>query len=177
MLLVLFAGGVAAQVYRYVRFSGRLERQQTRWLLTALALWLALAVLLVLTPLRGLYDDATSAGLVTYAVTVPLSVAVVTLIPASIALAILRYRLYDIDVWISRAVLYFILTIFVIGTYSALVTAVGQTLGRRRRAGARDRCRSHRAGLQPGACLGPAARQPPDVRRPGRPLRGAFAAQ
>ena len=126
LLLGLFAGGVAAQAYRHVRVSGRLERQQTRWLLTALALWLALALLLALTPLRGRYDDATPAGLVTYAVTMPVSVAVATLIPASIALAILRYRLYDIDVWISRALLYLILTIFVIGTYSALVTAVGQ---------------------------------------------------
>ena len=44
LLLVLFAGGVAAQVYRYLRVSGRLERQQTRWLLTALVLWLGLAL-------------------------------------------------------------------------------------------------------------------------------------
>ena len=126
LLLVLFAGGVAAQVYRYARVSGRLERQQTRWLLAALALWLALALLLALTPLRSLYDDATPAGLVTYAVTMPLSVAVATLIPASVAFAILRYRLYDIDLWISRGLLYILLTIFVIGTYSALVAAVGQ---------------------------------------------------
>ena len=126
LLLVLFAGGMTAQVYRYVRVSGRLERQQTRWLLTSLILWLALAVLLALTPLGGLFDDASAAGLATYAVVMPITVAVLTLIPASVAVAILRHRLYDIDVWISRTILYLLLTVFVIGTYAAAVTVAGQ---------------------------------------------------
>jgi len=46
------------------------------------------------------------------------------LIPISIAVAVLRYRLYEIDRIISRTASYAVVTIVVIGVYALIVTSV-----------------------------------------------------
>jgi signal transduction histidine kinase len=58
----------------------------------------------------------------------------VALLPIGAGLAVTRYRLYDVDQILSRAVTYLIVTGLVIGTYAAVVyvvaRAVGQAVGR-----------------------------------------------
>ncbi|HEY3218892.1 MAG TPA: sensor histidine kinase [Candidatus Limnocylindria bacterium] len=51
------------------------------------------------------------------------------LLPLSIGIAILRYRLYDIDVVINRTIVYGGLALFVTLTYGVIVAAVGAALG------------------------------------------------
>ena len=53
------------------------------------------------------------------------------LVPAAIGLAILRYRLYDIDVVISRTILFGGLVAFVAATYGIVVAGVGSLFGQR----------------------------------------------
>ncbi len=53
------------------------------------------------------------------------------LVPLAIAVAMLRYRLYDIDVVINRTILYAGLAIFVTGGYAIVVAGVGSLLGQR----------------------------------------------
>ncbi len=48
--------------------------------------------------------------------------------PLTVAYAIVRYRLLDVDLVISRGVAYSLLTIIVIGSYSITVSALGQLL-------------------------------------------------
>jgi signal transduction histidine kinase len=50
------------------------------------------------------------------------------LVPAAIATAILRYRLLDIRLAVSRALLYFLLIVGVIAVYSGVVLLLGRTL-------------------------------------------------
>src|SRR5205823_9891570 len=51
---------------------------------------------------------------------------------AAIAIAVLKYRLYDIDLVISKAVLYGSLAVFITAVYAGLVVGVGTLAGDRR---------------------------------------------
>jgi signal transduction histidine kinase len=116
-LSFLVAG--ASLVARWRRATG-VERQQVKWLATAAVV---LAVLLVVGELagRGVFGQALE----------PLSGAFffgVLLVPTSVAIAVLRYRLHDIDVVISRALVFAVLAAFVTAVYVAVVVGVGSLL-------------------------------------------------
>jgi hypothetical protein len=96
VLLVLVAVGVASQVVRYRRATGILH-QQLRWLVTAVVLVLAGLVV-------GFVGSALDAG--TNGAQWLLVVAAYPLVPISIGVAVLRYRLYAIDRIISRTIAY-----------------------------------------------------------------------
>jgi signal transduction histidine kinase len=56
---------------------------------------------------------------------------VIVAVPASISVAVLKYRLYEIDVIIGKAVLYGLLAAFFTAVYAAIVIGVGAVLGSR----------------------------------------------
>lgn len=87
---------LAAQIYRYLRVSGPVERQQTKWFLFGLGLFV------VLFPF---YDLAFFARLEAISGSITL-----VIIPITIAIALLRYRLWDVDVVVRRTVGYAVLT-------------------------------------------------------------------
>lgn len=87
---VLVSGAVAHVIVRYVRSTG-IERQQLKWFV------FAFVVGVIVISLPWSEDDTIGAVLWTL---------VPTSIIASVAVAILRYRLYDIDKIISRTVSY-----------------------------------------------------------------------
>src|SRR5204862_38714 len=64
----------------------------------------------------------------TWATAVPLQLSFF-LLPVCLAVAILRYRLYDVDVIINRAVIYGVSTLVVATGYVLLVVGVGELLG------------------------------------------------
>jgi hypothetical protein len=107
---LLFASAVSL-VVRYRR-SGSVERQQIKWLAFA-----ALAIpvwFLTNAPIQ-----AVSRTLFFVMDDLILSV----LIPVAAGVAILRYRLYDIDVVINRTLVYGSLTAILVGVYFGGVTA------------------------------------------------------
>ena len=83
-------------ISRY-RHAGYVERQQIKWFLAALGATFVSLLLTVIISLSGIGSSAVP--LVLYGVST-------TLIPVSIAIAILRYRLYEIDRIISRTLSY-----------------------------------------------------------------------
>ena len=87
-LLALWCSGLAAQVYRYRRVSGPVERQQAKWVMFTFGTFMAIVALGVVIPslLLDLPDVWFAAVLLA---SVPLAIA----FPVSIAIAILRYRL------------------------------------------------------------------------------------
>ena len=87
-------------------------------------------------------------------------------LPAGIAVAVLKYRLYEIDLVVNRALVYGVLTVGVVGSYVAVVGLVGAALspGGDLVALARRHRRRGRL-LSAPARAGAALRQPADVRR------------
>jgi NH3-dependent NAD+ synthetase len=55
---------------------------------------------------------------------------VVIALPVAVGIAILRYRLYDIDRLINRTLVYGLLTALLGGVYGSVVLGLGQLLGR-----------------------------------------------
>ena len=117
--LLVIGSLVYAQVYRYRRVSTPTERQQTKWIVlgatVALLGFLLLGYLLpafltVFMPLQNL-------GLLPYVIVITGIMLVLLLIPLSLAFAILRYRLWDVDVLINKTLVYGLLTGTLVAIY------------------------------------------------------------
>jgi len=122
LLVAYWLSFAVAQVLSWRRSSGE-RRQQLKWLMAgALALAVSQAVI---QPVLG-FDS----NLPAWVQGVLNTVSAVTLaaLPAGLAVAILRYRLYDIDRIISRTLSYAIVTGLLVGVYAGLVLLATQVL-------------------------------------------------
>jgi signal transduction histidine kinase len=116
LLIVTLLAAIVSLILRYRRSTGA-ERQQLKWVAFTVAL---LAVVAPFTTFA--YFDS---------VVVQIAIAlVVTAIPAAICVAILRYRLYDIDLVISRTLAYGLLTVLLLATYVAVTLLLGTAISR-----------------------------------------------
>src|SRR5260370_1351662 len=102
--LVVFGSLMFAQVYRYRHVSTPVERQQTKWIVFGVAIALLGFMLLgyLLGVIIRLFIPLQSLGLLPDFILVTSIYLVMLLIPLSIAIAILRYRLWDVDVRINN---------------------------------------------------------------------------
>ncbi len=107
---------VVPLVLRYRRSSGD-ERQQIKWVFYGLAISVPMLVL----GTSGFYFGAVGAAW---------AIPPLVIIPVTITVAVLRFRLYDIDVVISRTLLVAGLAGFITVTYVAIVVGVGSLVGR-----------------------------------------------
>ncbi|HEX3326146.1 MAG TPA: histidine kinase [Actinomycetota bacterium] len=119
VLLVCVVGSVASIVLRYRRSRGE-ERKQLKLFASA-----AVATVILFTG-GALFPSPTT----------PLVIRVLTiiatpLIPLAAGIAILRYRLYDIDVVINKAVVFGVLAGFITAVYLGIVIGVGALIGGR----------------------------------------------
>ena len=126
LFLGLWALCALAQAYRYRRVSGPVERQQTKWVVFGMTACVALLVGFLLPVV--FFPALDRPGVVSLVsnlagLTVAGSFGFL-LIPLSIGAAILRYRLYDIDVIINRALVYGALTAALAVVYFGGVAAI-----------------------------------------------------
>jgi hypothetical protein len=108
---------LAGQAVSYRRSSGE-RRQQLKWLLGGFAVGLAGLVL------AGALSHATGF----WSVVGHVALFALFAVPVSMGVAILKYRLYDIDRVLSRTLAYAIVTGLLIGVYAGLVLLAQQVL-------------------------------------------------
>ena len=82
------------------------------------------------------------------------------LVPVAIGIAVLRYRLYDIDRVISRTLAYAIITGLLVGVYAGLVLLATQVLRVHTPVGGGRRHAGRRGPVQPGPAAGAAGGGP-----------------
>lgn len=120
--VLLLVAGVVLLVLRYRRADVK-ERRQIAWPLYALALTACSFIVL------GLLNSGVSALPVWLRYLIYLSV--VLLIPISLVVGMLRYRLLDIDLVIRRSAVYGALWLLIALAYFAVATSFGVALGQR----------------------------------------------
>jgi signal transduction histidine kinase len=103
--LVAGAGAAASVTLRWRR-ADRVGRQQFKWLLAVLPLWIVALIAILVLP-----------GTWSLALALPAGI----LMPIAVGIAVLRYRLYEIDILLNRAALYGTLTAGMAGVYLAVV--------------------------------------------------------
>ena len=118
----VFGATIFSQIYRYVRVSNHVERQQTKWVVFGIII--VLAGTSVLPPIFNFFfptyfsqpyiPSSVFIGLVNYPV-------VLLSLPITVGIAVLRSRLYDIDVLINRTLVYGTLTLLLALIYFGLV--------------------------------------------------------
>jgi signal transduction histidine kinase len=120
-VLALAVAGVPAVASLIVRArrAGTEERQQIKWVTWAAAV--TVFVILGFTIVRAL------GARVDWLESVVLSVGI--LVPVSAGFAVLKYRLYGIDLVINKTVVFGVLAVFVTAVYVAVVVGLGALLG------------------------------------------------
>jgi hypothetical protein len=126
-VLAVWGSFPMAQIYRYARVSDRTERQQTKWVVFGVAVAVAGTMATVFT--IGAAVDLPPQDVGPRMLSMLLMDASGLMIPLSIGVAVLRSRLFDIDVVINRTLVYGSLTAMLVTLYIGGV-ALAQTVFR-----------------------------------------------
>ncbi len=127
LYLIFYANLLFCQIYRYWRASSPVERQQTKWVVLGLvvalvaniAYWQPAAFIPALSQPDSLYSP----------VVYPIYQLITISIPLSFGVAILRYRLWDIDTIINKALVYGSLTALLGALYVGLIIGLTNLAG------------------------------------------------
>ena len=114
-LLAVLIGSVGSLIVRFRRSRGD-ERQQIKWVALALGLLVfsfVLSEVLLQLGIESDFVDSVVTGLAFLS------------IPASIGVAVLRFRLYELDVVVKKALVAGALAVFVVAVYGVLVWVFG----------------------------------------------------
>ena len=113
---------LGAQVYRYMRMSNPVEREQSRWVVFGLVAG-GLGAVAFNVPIQGSIAQFSSP----YALVIDAGfISSMLMIPLTIGVAILHHRLWDIDVIINRTLVYGFLTATLVAGYFGGVVLLQQ---------------------------------------------------
>ncbi len=118
LAFVVFGAALISAIGAYRSVHDPVSRRQVRWV--AYAGFITVAALVIWAILQGLDQADLIAWVQPILFILPL--------PTAVAVAIFRYHLFDIDVIISRTLLWTTLTAFVVGAYVLVVGYVGSLL-------------------------------------------------
>lgn len=111
----------AVVAYRYFREFTRIQSQQAKWVVYALAM--NVCILLAMNVILPLLISENGAAYLLASKFVTLWILVFFF--AALTISVLQYRLWDIDILIQRTLIYGFLTAFVVGAYALIVGGLG----------------------------------------------------
>jgi len=117
---------VVVQLYRYRRVSSPLERQQTKWVVFGFAVPITSMVIGIVPYL--MFPVLSSPGSLYLPAYVAVQAIVLLLIPLSFGFAMLRARLWEIDVFINRTLVYGTLTVLLSAVFVGLIIGLSALL-------------------------------------------------
>jgi hypothetical protein len=124
LVLVVWGLPLLAQIYRYIRISNDTQRQQTKWVVYGMSIGVPVALAFFI-PAILTTNPSTPVevpGSVGFAMVSTAVIHVASLVvPITIGISVLRFRLWAIDVIIHRTLVYVPLTGILAGLYSAVV--------------------------------------------------------
>lgn len=134
-IIVILVALVLAQIYRYWRVSNARQRQQTKWVVYGFAVGMGLFAALIFVG-DFVLDERAREGGTGQLIINAIFLGLFSLMPISMSVAILRSRLYDIDIIIRRTLIYGSLTVIlasvyllgVVGTQTLLSRITGQAI-------------------------------------------------
>ena len=113
----VFGAIALVQIYRYRLVSDFAQRQQTKWVVLGIvAAAVGYCMFLVLNLLQG--------GILASLLGYTAALLLLSFLMVSIVVAVLRYRLYDIDLIINRTLVYGALTAMLVATYFVAIVAL-----------------------------------------------------
>ena len=127
--LIILLVGVAGVVVRYRRSEGE-ERQQLRWFMLAVAVGIGTLALLVFVYFLSGAPEPEPTWFRVASVVAPL-LGIGVGVPAACGIAVLRYRLWELDVVIRKAVVAALVTAVISAVYIAIVGGLGALVGSR----------------------------------------------
>jgi hypothetical protein len=116
-----------AQVYRYRTASSPLQRQQGKWFIFG-GIVVVIIIVGLIVP-QYIFPSFGQAGSFYLLVSIPIGIVSSLYLPLCIGLAILRYRLWDIDIIIRRTLVYSTLTVVLALIYEVSVFTFQSLLG------------------------------------------------
>jgi hypothetical protein len=127
--MLMFLVSIGTQIYRYRSVSGPNERQQTKWVISALFItFLGLSSLFLVWVLLPNNRDLGFEGALAEIIPGVIGTFSFSVIPLGISFSILRYRLWDIDIIIRRTVQYGVITAVLLLVYFGSVTLLQSAL-------------------------------------------------
>lgn len=125
-ILLTVISAIGVQVYRYLRISSAIQRQQTKWIVLGglgpallILYWILIVVPGIVTPPANPFLFYAHQSIQT---------ALAWLFPVALVFSIFRYRLWDIDILFNRTLVYGALTLATMVLYILVVAGVGNLI-------------------------------------------------
>lgn len=129
LMAVMYGGTVYAMVYRYRKVSSPIQRQQNKWGILVFALMGLFSFTMQLLP--ALFPIVNQPGIPALlndiAQTLPLIAG--SFMPFALMFAIIRYRLWDVDLLINKSLVYGAVTLLLLAVFGMATTLIGGLIG------------------------------------------------
>ncbi len=125
LLVLVLLGALYSQIYRYRLIATVPERQQTRWAVFGFVIWVSTVFVLTI-PYYWLLSLPPGSTVPAWAgATAFLWWLSLLIIPVTLTVAVMRFRLWDLGLVVNRALVYSGLTAVVVAIYILVVGALG----------------------------------------------------
>jgi hypothetical protein len=126
-ILMMMLIGIGSQIHRYRHISTAIEKQQTKWVLLGFVS-LMLSILGWVVFVLPAPSATAQSQLLFNTVGITVIYFLVYFFPISLAIAIVRHRLWDIDLVIRRTVQYSVVSVLLAGTYFGSITLIQRSI-------------------------------------------------